>query len=709
MNNAYYFQLLAGLTQAGSQFPIPRVLKDAVKSGDLDDIKSVEETIVKEASDCSLVENNGGQYFTTLGGHALMFALSRGDYARYHEISDMMSKRLESANAAGAGLDTAIWGEFLKFMNTVAKRMSRSISVEEFERVVDDLEWSDFDKVFTARICRAIGDLYQAEDSPERRGKARFWLQKSVNDSDFNESLAALSSLIDLFAAIGTAESLGRLNEAIRTVQDAQQRETDPGMQRVIKVYLQDLHARAVLANTMSGNTAYDDDQVKLEECLSSIRDLGRRVDSEASKTPAFVTGFLKLRLANCYLALSESDIDNDDAKELVAMASDDLKDAASIAKKSKDTLLADKVRVRSLYVATKTGGKTLEKDIKDALAEARKAEDMNTLLEVSKIAANYYVGVKNGAFKAYEILLEVVRRGLKRSKDGGYFLVTNGMRDINTILVNEVERPGLSWMVAELGNYFGTLTEAIDGIEGQLEEIGSDMFGAFQEEYSRMEPASHFSIKVYLRYQFYSVKLLRLAGLMRADAAAVKIADTLIAELNAENNPLTFIRAAWDEFKDVPNSVRNKVVNKCISISKGDLPLAAEHLDFSYRNLRSYITFQEVNRLGFFLDQQQTNNRQLEQGIRLMFFDLYKNGTIFEVVFDMPKFLVEHAKSGFSSQDLEEALDIKGTTAKKYIKIMMEIGLIKLERSVGRKHFYKLRKDNVMTRLSKEAKVMVV
>ena len=134
---------------------------------------------------------------------------------------------------------------------------------------------------------------------------------------------------------------------------------------------------------------------------------------------------------------------------------------------------------------------------------------------------------------------------------------------------------------------------------------------------------------------------------------------------------------------------------------------MAAEHLDFSYRNLRSYITFKEVNRLGFFLEHQETNLKQLEQGIRLMFFDLYKRGTIFEVVFDMPKFLVDHSKTGFSSQDLEEALNIKGTTAKKYIKIMMEIGLIKLERSVGRKHFYKLRKDNVMNRLGQDQKVL--
>lgn len=221
------------------------------------------------------------------------------------------------------------------------------------------------------------------------------------------------------------------------------------------------------------------------------------------------------------------------------------------------------------------------------------------------------------------------------------------------------------------------------------------------------MEPATHFNAKVYLRYQFYEMKVLRLTAIARGDRLGQLVAEKLIHEMSQENNPLSFVRADWEEFKDVPNSVRNKMLNKCISISKGDLPLAADHLDFSYRNLRSYITFKEVNRLGFFLDKQETNNKQLENGIRLMFFDLYKRGTIFEVVFDMPKFLVEHAKSGFSSQDMEETLDIKGTTAKKYIKIMIDIGVIKLERSVGRKHFYKLRKDNVMTRLGKETAVV--
>ena len=90
------------------------------------------------------------------------------------------------------------------------------------------------------------------------------------------------------------------------------------------------------------------------------------------------------------------------------------------------------------------------------------------------------------------------------------------------------------------------------------------------------------------------------------------------------------------------------------------------------------------------------------------MFYDLYKKGTIFEVVFDMPKFLVNYAKSGFYSQDLEQELDIKGTTAKKYIKIMMEIGLIRQDKTTGRKHYYRLVRENVMNRLGKDQNTLI-
>ncbi|MEM7658450.1 MAG: hypothetical protein AAF399_20145, partial [Bacteroidota bacterium] len=62
----------------------------------------------------------------------------------------------------------------------------------------------------------------------------------------------------------------------------------------------------------------------------------------------------------------------------------------------------------------------------------------------------------------------------------------------------------------------------------------------------------------------------------------------------------------------------------------------------------------------------------------------------------------------GFFSQDLERELTIKGTTAKKYIKIMMEIGLIRQDKTTGRKHYYRLMRENVMKRLGKDKATLI-
>ncbi|MEL7339048.1 MAG: hypothetical protein AAGM67_01075, partial [Bacteroidota bacterium] len=62
----------------------------------------------------------------------------------------------------------------------------------------------------------------------------------------------------------------------------------------------------------------------------------------------------------------------------------------------------------------------------------------------------------------------------------------------------------------------------------------------------------------------------------------------------------------------------------------------------------------------------------------------------------------------GFFSSDLEGELNIKGTTAKKYIKIMAEIGLITQDKNMGRKHFYRVNRDAIMKRLGKDQATMI-
>jgi hypothetical protein len=706
MNNGYYYQLLAGLSHNASRFNYPRSLKELVRTGALDNVKEVEEILLTEISESSLHDANGSEYFIHLAENALLFALYREGFQEFVKIFDVVEKRMTSLESSGnARIDTKGWRWYLNYLNTAANRLQRVITIESFEREIDDIEWDELDEQFIYRISGVTGYTYLNEEDPSKFSKARHWLQKAISEVDLAEGLVFYLNIADFYLANPINDNYARLLEVhIKRLEEEANSALDQNLARLYRAVVLDLQTRAVIHKF----SAYDDNHVKVEQNLRDVRTMEKSLDYEGSSTPVFVRSFLKLTFSQYYFNLTTSDLDDEDIEDLKAMALDDAMEALSIARRMKDNALYENLRIHWMTVsaAMPTGASDREKEFKEILSGIRKESNNRAIVQASLALSSFYLHNKN-ARKAYEVLLEMVRRGLKRTDEGGYFLVTRGMSTANEILTAETLRPGVSWIVTEMETYFATITDVIDEMEGNLGIIGHELFDQFLEEYSGIEPASHFNLKVYLRYQFYEMKVLRLAAIMREDPASVKIADRLIGEIGEENSPLTFVQANWDEFKDVPNSVRNKVLNKCISISKGDLPLAAEHLDFSYRNLRSYITFKEVNRLGFFQEIQETPVKQLETGIRLMFFDLYKRGTIFEVVFDMPKFLVEHAKPGFSSQDLEEALDIKGTTAKKYIKIMMDINLIRLERSVGRKHFYKLRKDQVMNRLGQDQKVL--
>ncbi|MEM9897661.1 MAG: hypothetical protein AAF789_14975, partial [Bacteroidota bacterium] len=307
------------------------------------------------------------------------------------------------------------------------------------------------------------------------------------------------------------------------------------------------------------------------------------------------------------------------------------------------------------------------------------------------------------------DVLMDVMRRGVKRVESGGFYLIASALQLANDLYLPEIIRPGVSWMVATMDEFFELVSGVIDAIDDYLPHAGRANLDIFRAEYSRMEPASYMNIKVYLRYQFYAVKMMGVSARLMEDEIGVRQAEILEKSFSNPANPLNFILANWNgEFKDVAHDVRNKVVNRCITISKGDLPLAAEHLDdFSYRNLRSYITFNEVHRLGYFMETKTTTNRQLEHAIRLLMHDLYENGTIFEVVFDVPKFLVEYG-DGFYAEEMEVAMEIKSTTAKKYINVMVDNKFLIKDKSRGRKHYFYLDRDLVMKRLASDSSTLI-
>jgi DNA-binding protein YbaB len=703
MNIGFYYQLLAGLTREGSRFSYPRALKDIVRTGDLDDVRQLEELLANEIANCSLHDNNGAEYFAFLSESALLFAMSRSNFTEFERLYEVVEKRLQGLRSSGQSqIDTAGWLWYFNYLKGCADRLMRKGTIETLERNIDDIEWDEIGSEFIYRVSAINGYVYLNESNPDKVNKARFWLQKAITEQEISRTLVAFLNLADFYLNDTKGENQKRLQDHIQKLEQHANSASDAGLVRVYRTAVLDYQARALVARS----AGHDDDIVKVEENLRNVREVEKNVTYDGKNMPGFVKAYLKALFSSYYFNISSSELDQEDIEDLLAMAMDDINEALSIARRMKDESMKTLLRLDWMVIAAKKQTKVNEKDLKEILNDAKKGDDHRVYVRAAIAYADFYIQRKE-AQKAYELLVDMVKKGYKKIDEGGFYLVCHGLSKINDIFNVEVDRPGVSWMVNALTDFFNSLAEMMDSLEGHLAAIGQEMFDKFLEQMLRMEPATHFNLKVYLKYQFYEMKLLRLTAIARGDALGQQIAEKLLGEISHENSPLNFVQANWEEFKDVPNSVRNKVLNKCISISKGDLPLAADHIDFSYRNLRSYITFKEVNRLGFFLDKQETNNRQLENGIRLMFFDLYKRGTIFEVVFDMPKFLVEHSKGGFSSQDLEEALDIKGTTAKKYIKIMIDIGIIRLERSVGRKHFYKLRKDNVMNRLGKEASVV--
>jgi hypothetical protein len=703
MNIGFYYQLLVGLTRESGRFSYPKALKDIVRTGDLDEVKLLEEILAGEIANCSLHDNNGAEYFVFLSESALLFATYHCNFSEFERLYEVVEKRLQGLKSSGqAQIDTTGWLWYFAYLQGCNSRLMRKGTIESFERAIDDIEWDEIGSDFIYRVSAITGFVYLNESNPDKSNKARFWLQKAATEQEISRTLVAFLNLGDLYLADTNGDHQKRIQDHIAKLENHANSATEAGLARVYRTAVLDYQARALVARS----AGHDDDIIKVEENLRTVREVERNVASDAKSMPGFVRAYLKSVFSNYYFDLTSSELDQEDIEDLLAMAMDDINEALTIAKKLKDDTMRIQLRLDWMMIAARKQTKINEKDLKEVLNDAKKADDHRAYVRAASSYADYYLQ-KRDAQKAFELLLDMVKKGYKKVDDGGFYLVTNGLARINSIFLVEVDRPGVSWMVNALTDFFAAMTDMIDHLEGHISNIGQEMYDRFLEEYIRLEPATHFNLRVYLRFQYYEMKMLRLSAIARGDVLGQKLAEKLIGEVSHDNNPMNFIMATWDEFKDVPNSVRNKVLNKCISISKGDLPLAADHLDFSYRNLRSYITFKEVNRLGFFLDKQETNNKQLENGIRLMFFDLYKRGTIFEVVFDMPKFLVEHSKGGFSSQDLEEALDIKGTTAKKYIKIMIDSGIIKLERSVGRKHFYRLRKDNVMTRLGKEATIV--
>lgn len=705
IQSAFPIQLLVDWYLHAPTQPLPTFLKDLLRSNEVRDHKKLEDFLQNELQQTSLQDFEGATFFFRIYRHALLYGYYRLDGDFFEQIQEIFSHRKQAFRNLTDQTSIHAWDEFSQLAYTAFKRLQRATSIEAFEEQVSSLDWTVFDKnsTFISDLSAIIGFVYRHEDGSDQYQKARIWLQKAMLDLALPEGLMPQMLMADYIIQHGQADTLPFLKQIVDNTEQAAQQAEIPE----VKQLLGGIHH--LLSGSLTNQEwlyPQTEGEAELDQFLLLIKAFEQQYASDDA-LPASLKAERAATIANMYSTLYQMTDDSLEQGNFGKQAQGYFDTAIQIATEVQDDWSAMRYRQLRAEASVSTGQPLTEKELKEINQFNKKRNHYPSY--VQSIETYLQLLHRNDAAnKTFDLILDLFKLGQKKIDQGGFYLIAEGMRLANTVFLKETKLPGVSWMVEELASFFERVEKAIETAEVHADLIGRTLIERFRTIFMAFEPVSHFNILVYYKYQFCEILVMRLGALVNQDELTLKVADQLIRELDNPSNPLHIIKADWDDFKKVPNFVRNHTLNKCISITKGDLPAAAEHLDFSYRNLRSYITFKEVNRLGFFLDLQQTSNRQLEQGIRYMFYDLYKTGTIFEVVFDMPKFLVDYAKSGFYSQDLEEALNIKGTTAKKYIKIMMEIGLIRQDKTTGRKHYYRLVRENVMNRLGKDQNTLI-
>lgn len=693
-------QTIGGLSHTGLEITLPPYFRETVQKLDITDYEKLQEYMLQELQSGSLSIEKSADYVSFVGKQLLLFQFLRKDSKLLQSIEIAKSKLL-SPQAADSHVNTAAWEVFLTIIESAYLRLTRKSTLETFEDGVSNISWAavQSDSNWLSLISGVVGIAYLSEEAPEQLSKANMWLGQAIKaDSSHNSLVFQYASACYALNTEASEEEIVSLIEGLRDP------ETELPNETLNKVYhLASLDLEAQLLNRLidSSENTYKEDILEIVAFDKLCR--------ETEEMPSCSVIVLESLLAGLYANLISKIQEEDEHKAQLTRTQQYFERALGVATDLKDPQIIAELKYYKASLLFDAGVAVTEKEMKEILAAYKKAQNYDNY---TKVVAKYLAVLARGGQwqKLMDVIIDLLKYATKQTDVSRYFLMIKAMEMANGYFSEEVQKPGVSWMVDRLADYFGYTSALMEELSDtdNFNAIGNRQFEEFRSIFTAFETISHFNIYVYYQYQYQSIKLLKLSLMGQQDQIGVRVADSLLTKLQDDNNPMAIMRADWPDFKDVPNAVRNRTLNKCISISKGDLPKAAELMDFSYRNLRSYITFKEVNRLGYFLNLQTTSNKPLEQGIRYMFYDLYKKGTIFEVVFDMPKFLVDHANSGFFSQDLEEALDIKGTTAKKYIKIMANISMIYQEKIPGRKYFYRIHKEEIMKRLGSEQVTMI-
>jgi hypothetical protein len=687
MQNASLYQLLFDVLLPGNFPQSGSFLRQAAREMDFGTESELEAFFQQELATAPFQTEENRSYFKWIGCAAVQYAqeLHRGTF--FSKILEVIENRLPALGHSGDS--TGAWEGYLTLARAAVGRCLREHSLEVFESAIDNIDWDLYDSDFIRELSLLIGTTYLEEDERGRRLRARIWLQKAWQEATGPSSPGALLRMGRYYYETQNADEAAALSD----ISDQIEKMTFDGKaaslqaQAVIQLRLMTISLE-LLAEDVTGN--------KKNELLTQARALL----TEATENPAFA-----LVTNSCMLGRM---LTSHEAHAVKGFAF--INNAVKLATEKGMEHRAKYVQLVSMTIANTLDRELVEKDLKELIAYFKRQEDSIAYLRASRLYAMTLVEMdRKHRQKAHDVLMDVIKRGIKNVEKGGFFLISGAVKLASDIYLPELSRPGISWATENMDLFFEQISYVIDNVDDFLPFAGRADVDIFRNEFLRLEAASYLNIKTYFRYQYYGVKMMGVSARLMEDEVGQKQAEVLARTFADPQNPLNFMLANWDgEFKDVPHGVRNKTINRCINITKGDLPLAAAHLDdFSYRNLRSYITFNEVHRLGFFMDTKTTNSRQLEYAIRLLMHDLYESGQIFEVVFDIPRFLVDWGE-GFYAEDMEREMELKATTAKKYINVMVDHGFLIKDKSRGRKHFFYMDRDKVMKRLASDSSTMI-
>jgi len=574
-----------------------------------------------------------------------------------------------------------------------AQRLCRKVSIEAWEDALEDFNWSLIGLEYQRNLILLIGLVYLNEKDRTLRKKCKFWLERLLQDKEIGSKLWAHYYLMLYYYKYSDPSSAQEfLHEAQSIEKYVPKGLAEENLWKVARLHTQlilvpgeDKEKQKVLLKELENNLLLNTEPVLVTDVCLMFAFLARNPEcmmkiSEDLAKLSLQTG-LKIfqKLEQSFLTFNNN-----------------------------PNLLRRAIALRTPLMIYQNQHKEAQQSILEIVSFLKKNECWGPYTLLTDFMT-MSLSATEGSEKAFQYLMSSMDSFKQDSVSRYAEPIVHIITLANKILLNELKRPGISWCINHLYSYLQHHNRFLSRLSEQVEITGKYLFHQYQKEFITLNEIAKNNVRTSLYIHKLQIQMLRVSAKFHQDTSGMELANNMLRQIDDMHNPLYFINADWEDFKDVSFDIRNKIINRSITITKGDLPLAAEHLQFSYRNLRSYISLNEVNRLGFFLQEKKTSSKSLEEGIRLIFHDLYLKGNIFEAVFDMPEFLIFHAQTGFLSEEMEEKLEIKPSTAKKYIKIMTEIGLIEAIRDSGRKLRYKLRIEQIMHRYaeSKSAKLI--